>query len=435
MGMWETKTGETTRVGTSSLKMIRLVRLVRLLRLMRLHQLRELSANLSNWYFSESVLLGFRVCLWFFAIMVLNHYVACAWLGIAKYSSSETTWIRSVSFREVDEDSELQIYVLALHWSLTQFGPSTQDIVPTNLQERMFACVVVFLGLGVFSTVVSGITSAVNQLRFVNMESLVEESNMREFMTSRGVSPGLYGSVTSFFKSTYSKTDARVFEDDVKVFRALPLSVRMQMHEELYMPKLCRSAAISMLYKQHRWLLRQTCHTAMSERPVLAGHDIFLPTTEATHAYYSMSPCFVYDPNAPAVHTGLRSAATVHHRRSTTQGLTVVPVDSWLAEMALWCRWIHRGHLQASTTTHVVSLDCREFEALVIRADRGTIFGLRMFAILFVAEMERMEAMGNVLNDLPVDWHVIQAVANRAKGLTRIQATWGRSMQPIPALK
>eukprot|EP00449_Zooxanthella_nutricula_P011482 CAMPEP_0198501362 /NCGR_PEP_ID=MMETSP1462-20131121/8673_1 /TAXON_ID=1333877 /ORGANISM="Brandtodinium nutriculum, Strain RCC3387" /LENGTH=70 /DNA_ID=CAMNT_0044230405 /DNA_START=34 /DNA_END=243 /DNA_ORIENTATION=- len=70
------------------------------------------------------------------------------------------------------------------------------------------------------------------------MESVVEEFKLREFMTSHGLSAGLYGSITSFFKNAYSKSDARIFEGDVKVFGQLPMSLSMQMHEELYMPKL-----------------------------------------------------------------------------------------------------------------------------------------------------------------------------------------------------
>uniref|UniRef100_A0A7S2KAB3 Ion transport domain-containing protein n=1 Tax=Zooxanthella nutricula TaxID=1333877 RepID=A0A7S2KAB3_9DINO len=395
-----------TRAGASSLKMIRLARLVRLLRLMRLQQLRDLSDNLVNSYFSQSVLLCLRVCQWFFSIMVLNHFVACAWFGIAKYSSSETTWIRSALAGEVDEGSKWHSYVLALHWSLTQFGPSTQNIGPTNTQERMFACAVVFVGLGVFSVIISGITSAVNQLRLVNMETVVEESNMRDFMTSRGLTATLYGSIASFFKNAYSKVDGRILEGDVKVFSQLPISLCMQMHEELYMPKLCTNAAFGMFYQQHHELLCRICHTAMSEHPVLAGHDVFLPTTEATHAYYSTSESLVYDHSAPAHPKGLNDFSMERRRRSISRRCEVLATDSWLAEMALWCKWMHRGHLQAKATTHVFGLDCREVEAIVIRADRGTIFGMRIFAILLVAEIERMELMGEVLNDLPVELDV-----------------------------
>uniref|UniRef100_A0A7S2KC66 Ion transport domain-containing protein n=1 Tax=Zooxanthella nutricula TaxID=1333877 RepID=A0A7S2KC66_9DINO len=408
VGLWESSAGDgdTARASTSSLKMIRLARLIRLLRLMRLQQLRELSSNLANAVFSHSVLLVFTVCQWFLAIIALNHVVACAWYAIANYSSSEVTWARSVEVGAVEVNSKLQCYVLALHWSLTQFGPSTQNIGPTNTQERMFACAVVFVGLGVFSVIISGITSAVNQLRLVNMETVVEESNMRDFMTSRGLTATLYGSIASFFKNAYSKVDGRILEGDVKVFSQLPISLCMQMHEELYMPKLCTNAAFGMFYQQHHELLCRICHTAMSEHPVLAGHDVFLPTTEATHAYYSTSESLVYDHSAPAHPKGLNDFSMERRRRSISRRCEVLATDSWLAEMALWCKWMHRGHLQAKATTHVFGLDCREVEAIVIRADRGTIFGMRIFAILLVAEIERMELMGEVLNDLPVELDV-----------------------------
>uniref|UniRef100_A0A7S2P1X4 Ion transport domain-containing protein n=1 Tax=Zooxanthella nutricula TaxID=1333877 RepID=A0A7S2P1X4_9DINO len=413
-----------TRAGASSLKMIRLARLVRLLRLMRLQQLRDLSDNLVNSYFSQSVLLCLRVCQWFFSIMVLNHFVACAWFGIAKYSSSETTWIRSALAGEVDEGSKWHSYVLALHWSLTQFGPSTQNIGPTNTQERMFACAVVFVGLGVFSVIISGITSAVNQLRLVNMETVVEESNMRDFMTSRGLTATLYGSIASFFKNAYSKVDGRILEGDVKVFSQLPISLCMQMHEELYMPKLCKNVAVSTFYRQHYRLLNQICHTAMSERSVLAGHDIFLPTSEATSAYYSMSEDLLYDHShgRKALELkGLQRIASSSRRATFSHSLQHVPLGSWLAEMALWCKWRHAGHLQANTTTHLICLDCTELQKIVKQSERNSIFGVRIFAILLVDHIERVQAMGEVVTDLPLSLEVTQAIASRAKGLMRIR--------------
>eukprot|EP00449_Zooxanthella_nutricula_P016984 CAMPEP_0198531454 /NCGR_PEP_ID=MMETSP1462-20131121/26944_1 /TAXON_ID=1333877 /ORGANISM="Brandtodinium nutriculum, Strain RCC3387" /LENGTH=527 /DNA_ID=CAMNT_0044261345 /DNA_START=55 /DNA_END=1638 /DNA_ORIENTATION=- len=424
LAQWDSEPVGTVTASTASLKMTRIARLVRLMRLMRLQQLRDLTASLADSYCSQSVMLGLSVCQWFFAVLVLNHVVACAWYAIANYSSSESTWIRNAAIGEFDEDSNVQRYVLALHWSLTQFGPSTQNIGPTNTQERMFACAVVFVGLGVFSVIISGITSAVNQLRFVNMDALVEESNLREFMTSRGISAGLYGSITSFFKSTYRKKDARIFEGDIRVLSELPTSVRMQMHAELYLSKLCANAWASTFYGQHSELLSQICHTAMSERSVLAGHDIFLPTSEATSAYYSMSEDLLYahSHGRKALELkGLQRIASSSRRATFSHSLEHVPLGSWLAEMALWCKWRHAGHLQANTTTHLICLDCTELQKIVKQSERNSIFGVRIFAILLVDHIERVQAMGEVVTDLPLSLEVTQAIASRAKGLMRIR--------------
>ena len=54
---------------------------------------------------------------------------------------------------------------MSLHWSLTQFTPSTQNIAPQNAPERCFAIVVLLAGLMTLSSFVSGVTNAVQTLR------------------------------------------------------------------------------------------------------------------------------------------------------------------------------------------------------------------------------------------------------------------------------
>ena len=66
-------------------------------------------------------------------------------------------------------------YLSALHWTLTQFMPATQNIAPNTASERIFAIVVVLIGLAVFSSFVSGVTNTVNQLRQIHTEHFKQE--------------------------------------------------------------------------------------------------------------------------------------------------------------------------------------------------------------------------------------------------------------------
>merc|ERR1719343_1943740 len=95
-------------------------------------------------------------------ILVFNHYIACVWYSLAFYRDiNDMTWLSADEF--VDAPYEHR-YVAALHWSLTQFTPSTNNIVPANAGERLFAICVVIFALIMFSFFISSIASALAKL-------------------------------------------------------------------------------------------------------------------------------------------------------------------------------------------------------------------------------------------------------------------------------
>ncbi|CAE7386853.1 HCN2, partial [Symbiodinium pilosum] len=47
----------------------------------------------------------------------------------------------------IDETSFAESYVAAMHWSLTQFTPSTNPIAPDNGWERFYAIWVILLAM------------------------------------------------------------------------------------------------------------------------------------------------------------------------------------------------------------------------------------------------------------------------------------------------
>eukprot|EP00449_Zooxanthella_nutricula_P058067 CAMPEP_0198581414 /NCGR_PEP_ID=MMETSP1462-20131121/124210_1 /TAXON_ID=1333877 /ORGANISM="Brandtodinium nutriculum, Strain RCC3387" /LENGTH=62 /DNA_ID=CAMNT_0044312789 /DNA_START=11 /DNA_END=196 /DNA_ORIENTATION=- len=62
------------------------------------------------------------------------------------------------------------------------------------------------------------------------MQALAEEAKIREFLTTRGISAELYGSIQVFFKQTYRKKHEWVHEGDIPFFDQLPQTMLIQMH-------------------------------------------------------------------------------------------------------------------------------------------------------------------------------------------------------------
>lgn len=58
-----------------------------------------------------------------------------------------------------------EVYICAMHWSLTQFMPATNNIGPDNFWERIFAIMTVLVAVCLFSSLVGSITAAVGSFR------------------------------------------------------------------------------------------------------------------------------------------------------------------------------------------------------------------------------------------------------------------------------
>ncbi|CAE7597734.1 Kcnh7 [Symbiodinium microadriaticum] len=152
-------------------KAVRFLRLLRLLRLLRAHgRLNELLEHVQ----SEIAF-----------IMLLNHMVACAWFWIGLLNRPDT-WL-------LQADSDILVapmayqYFTALHWSLTQFTPASMEVVPKNEIERLFNVVVIISAMVIFSTFISAITNAMNQLRNLNSDTAAHLSWTRA--SFRNLSP------------------------------------------------------------------------------------------------------------------------------------------------------------------------------------------------------------------------------------------------------
>jgi len=354
---------------------------------------------------SEHLLLGAKLVRYVVLILLVNHYVACGWYAMASFNDGEVTWASALGLEDGEEPG--YHYAMSLHWSLTQFSPSTNNIAPTNLTERLFASCIVLVALLVFSSFISSVTNAVNQLRLVNMEPMMEEARIREFMMVRNISTDLFARVQHFFKHAYIKQRVRVRESDLVFFSQMPESMLIQMHLEVYLPKLHLNAVFNHLADLDRSLLRRVCHLAMSEQFNLSGQDIFIDGTLSTGLYFLVSGKLQYE----RVFTNSRLHPSGTLGKSTRARIRC---EDWLAEMSLWVAWIHCGHLLATTPSELVKLESGPMGHIISSHGGPMVACLRTFAVLIVAHFEQFEQQGGVVTDMPMDTDVLEETAKRA---------------------
>lgn len=188
--------GRPLEGATGLLRVLRVVRIVRLLRILKLG---DLGKQLMKFFKSDASVLLARLAFFILLILAVNHYIACFWYAIGvSNAEDDMTWVRAQNLEGMTVEYP---YVMSLHWALTQFSPSTNDIVAVNGRERTFAIFVVLFALVAFSSFVSSVTDAVNQLRTINMDYVQQEAEIRSFILTRQLSTNLGASLQHFFKS------------------------------------------------------------------------------------------------------------------------------------------------------------------------------------------------------------------------------------------
>merc|ERR1740121_2919861 len=228
-------------------------------------------------------------------IVVLSHYVACGWYWCGTLDGFGTSWVDTYLGGESDSGL-VERYTYSLHWSLTQFTPSTNNICPHTYVERAFALFVVMIALTSFSSFLSAQTSAINQLRMWNQPQLKEESRIRQFLGRYEFSVQLKELIWEYTKEHFSSNRAKpVLEGDICVFGKMPEEVRMVLHQELFYPALERNFALCGVIDCDLDLITEICHCACSELMCGFGQDVFTEGAVAKFAYYCDGGSLTYD--------------------------------------------------------------------------------------------------------------------------------------------
>jgi len=325
-------------------KTLRLSRIFRLFRLLRVIKLPSLSEDISGSVQSETLLTVLGVVRSMAIIAVINHFIACGWYAIGNYMSP--SWVDTLD--KEDRDTGYR-YVTALHWSLTQFTPASMEVVPRNSAERLFAIVVLFSALITFSTFISSITTAMTTLRRLNFERSKQRDSIRRYVSENRVSLELSNRITAFLRTHNFLAKRRVHESDIQVFKVLPEPLRVQLHWEVYTPRITPHPFFHHFDSVDAHGFLEICHLAMSEEHVGTCQELFTLGSTGTKMHFVQSGVLEY------YHGKIDM-----HPFEVTEG-------QWVCEATLWIRWEHRGRLSAVTPSEFVSMDAGRFRAVVTR--------------------------------------------------------------------
>jgi len=320
-------------------KAVRMVRIFRLFRLLRLLKMPALMDEVSDYIQSEHLFTAFGVMRSLSIIAIINHFIACGWYAVGTLGN-EMSWVH-----QLDEDNRSLAYryVTSLHWSLTQFTPSSMEIHPRNVIERVFSICVLFTALVIFSSFVSSITNAMTQLHQSNRKKGKQREDIRKYISENKLSLDLGNRIVAFGRKHNPTSRKHVHEDEIQILKVMPESLRLQLHWEVYLPVLTPHPFFFNCNESDEGCMLDICHNAMSEMSLPSGQELFTAGQTASKMFFVMSGNLEY-----------------YLECSDTEAALVSRGD-WCVEVALWIKWVHEGRLAAVPHCELITLDGSTF--------------------------------------------------------------------------
>ncbi|CAE8705802.1 unnamed protein product, partial [Polarella glacialis] len=367
------------------------VQVLRLLRLLRLFKASGFISALADRIQSETTRILLRVLKLLVFIMLINHLIACSWYGLGRLEGEdrEDTW---VSANDVKEKGQLYAYTTALHWSITQFTPASMEVVPKNELERSFTILVILSAMVIFSSFISTITNAMNQLRNLNSERNAELVKLRRFFSENKVSASIVARISSCIHQSTKLTSSRVHSEDISILELLPVSLKCDLAEEVYAPTLCAHPLI-LCWAEYYPRESKRLFVAAKSFSLGAKHELFHAGQVTGNMYF------------------LSSGQMVFMRDDAGGPPALVSPGQWLAEPAMWIKWKHVGLASSSRNCELVSLPCEAAMKILSHSNASTYSGARRYAKCFAAYFIKHT---DKLSDVWADMDVIEAMVSTA---------------------
>merc|ERR1712232_1310447 len=143
--------------------------------------------------------------------------------------------------------------------------------------ERYFAVIVCLFGMMMFSSFISGVTNAVNQLRALGLHQTSERLRIHRFLKRNSVSNELGLQFEGFFRRNPQIFAPAPREQDIPSLAYAPESLRIQLHKEIYLRWLQSNCLYRNENIREHGVLLHICHYAMEEALFSTEQDIFIP--------------------------------------------------------------------------------------------------------------------------------------------------------------
>lgn len=249
-------------------------------------------------------------------------------------------------------------YLSSLHWSLTQFTPASINVHPVNKYERTFAVCVLLFAMIVFSSFVSSITAAMNQLRNLSAKNGSQMWLLRKYLREQGVPPDLYVRLVRYVSVTAERITKKVQKSDVKFLGLLSAPLTMELTTSLCQPHIITHPFFARLGRRCKGMMHKLCCWATKPMAFSRGDVLFHTGEEAVGMYFVTQGYFWYS------HVG-RTDRQLPPNKCGADPVTV-KIGTWFSEAVLWVPWHHCGKMRAGRESDVILIEANKFRDLAL---------------------------------------------------------------------
>lgn len=374
---WVLKTSEGGNSPVGLARMLRIARSLRILRLLRLLKLKKLSALIYDNLDSEFSFLVFGLLQMVGIIMVLTHFVACIFFLIGRVtmeSGADRNWLKDVGLTPAYDQGLDWKYLTSLHWSITQFTPASMDIYATNVPERLFSVVILYIALVALSSFIGSISASVTQIRNMSADANKSLWLLRRYLKQKQISIGLTQRILSYMDFQLLSKQHIVLPGQVKLLAQLSEQLKSEMAFETTI-KFIKNHPLFSYMNEH-----QTFAKTMYSLCSLGFRGCAVAEEETLFNLGDQGFDMIFVKNGGLEYT-LPNGETLNG--------TLKP-KNWVAEGVLWTAWTHRGWLRATEPSDVLKLSPKTFSDIMHLHPKPAYLG-KHYGANFVKYLNRQE--------------------------------------------
>eukprot|EP00429_Kryptoperidinium_foliaceum_P018752 CAMPEP_0176041418 /NCGR_PEP_ID=MMETSP0120_2-20121206/20543_1 /TAXON_ID=160619 /ORGANISM="Kryptoperidinium foliaceum, Strain CCMP 1326" /LENGTH=693 /DNA_ID=CAMNT_0017374819 /DNA_START=70 /DNA_END=2149 /DNA_ORIENTATION=+ len=359
---------------------IRIMKVVRMMRLARAAKFVIYIDNLLETMVSKSMVVGVTILRLLGEVAVAVHFIACAWYAVGSAHGDGHGWVQPF-----DPNDKGYLYILSFHWSIAQFTPAPNNVHATNFAERLFATVVLFFGLVLFSSLIGRVTALVTKRQQERVEQMKDMERLRSLCTTRLVSLPISNRLLHSAKRG-SRVTTWVLEEDVACLSKVPRSLLFDLRCEMYTRALSAHPLFRMPQEVMRSLVMHLCEHVVKEVRVTSDEVLFRSNEVASEMHIVV--------HGQCDYTKTKESTAKRVKQSKTDASSLGP-GTCLCEGALWMSWERRGFASVPTMCSVVVLSAELFRAVATRRPPAMNV-LRRYARHFVSRLSEASSESEV---------------------------------------
>eukprot|EP00929_Paragymnodinium_shiwhaense_P018346 TRINITY_DN12879_c0_g1_i1.p1 TRINITY_DN12879_c0_g1~~TRINITY_DN12879_c0_g1_i1.p1 ORF type:complete len:763 (-),score=249.83 TRINITY_DN12879_c0_g1_i1:72-2360(-) len=357
-------------------RVARTFRIVRAARLLRLVRMKEVLSAITERVQSEqlSFILSFLKLM--AALVMTAHIMCCLWWWVGTQGDTKSaSWSKMYGFDSKAVEAQ---YLMALHWTLSQFSGGMEEVRPISTAERLFVILFWIAAFFMAALVASVLTSSLVQLHIIGGSQSRQLATLRKYLNQNAISSNLAVRVQRSAKHAVSGDLA---PDAVDLLTVVSEQLQLEMHFEMYSELLRIHTFFEACIKEGVQVMRRICHFATST-VLLDKGDVVFSKGEA--------------PGEPKMYFMFRGTAEYVHPQQTV----TIEQRQWVGEPVLWTKWSHRGTLTTTSDCKLAKLDARKFMDIMDRFKElfQERFSPKVYAADYVEQLNKAEAATDLLS-------------------------------------